>query len=442
MQFGKHIGKGLWAFADKALPAVYGIGFIFLVIRVLPEREYGAFAIIQSIFLIGSSMGFSLALQPLTKFAAETRQNGPYIVASLTLITVFFGLVSVAGLLCKGFLAPLLDPSNQGNVSRLFDYLPLLFAATLYRSFAVSLLQAEYKVQRIFWIDSVYFLGTLALFYIAQQLHQFNTAEDLVKLNAVGLVISSGVAFALTYRQLKIEVEFQAEAFRRMWDFGKYNLGSNANYLVYSQMDVFFVSSYAGVVGLAHYSAAKIITRIFDMLSQVSQMFIMPLASKYYALGEKRTLGIIMEKSISFSMLLFLPVFLGILIFPHFILKLLYAGKYDSAAAILQAFGFLALIVPWTSVLASALVGIGRVKEGFFLGLFITGASFVAYWGLIRIGGAFGVAVALVLANLVSVFGLLRLVHRDVEFNAFNVVTRVKDVWVFVKEYVPASLRQ
>ena len=39
MEFGKHIGKGVWAFADKALPAIYGIGFIFLVVRELPENE-------------------------------------------------------------------------------------------------------------------------------------------------------------------------------------------------------------------------------------------------------------------------------------------------------------------------------------------------------------------------------------------------------------------
>ena len=83
MQFGKHIGKGIWAFDDKALPAIYALGFIFLVVRTLPEQEYGSFAIIQSIFLIVSSLGYALALQPLTKFAAETDDNGAYIVASL-----------------------------------------------------------------------------------------------------------------------------------------------------------------------------------------------------------------------------------------------------------------------------------------------------------------------------------------------------------------------
>ena len=72
MQFGRHIGKGLWAFADKALPALYGIGFILLVIRVLPEGEYGAFVVVQSLYMIISGFGYALALQPLTKYGAET----------------------------------------------------------------------------------------------------------------------------------------------------------------------------------------------------------------------------------------------------------------------------------------------------------------------------------------------------------------------------------
>ena len=61
MEFGKHVGKGIWAFGDKALPVVYGIGFIFLVVRVLPAKEYGAFVIAQTIFTFATARGYSLA---------------------------------------------------------------------------------------------------------------------------------------------------------------------------------------------------------------------------------------------------------------------------------------------------------------------------------------------------------------------------------------------
>ncbi|MBU1298071.1 MAG: hypothetical protein KKG06_02475, partial [Bacteroidetes bacterium] len=76
MEFGKHIGKGLWGFADKMLAVIYGLGFIFLVIRVLPEHEYGSFVIIQAIFILITAVGTSFALQPLIKFASETENYG------------------------------------------------------------------------------------------------------------------------------------------------------------------------------------------------------------------------------------------------------------------------------------------------------------------------------------------------------------------------------
>ena len=36
MEFGKHIGKGIWGVAGKGLPVLYGFAYVLLVIRVLP----------------------------------------------------------------------------------------------------------------------------------------------------------------------------------------------------------------------------------------------------------------------------------------------------------------------------------------------------------------------------------------------------------------------
>ena len=62
MEFGKHIGKSLWGVADKALPVVYGFGYVILVIRVLPEEEFGNFVLLQEIFLILSGLATAVAL--------------------------------------------------------------------------------------------------------------------------------------------------------------------------------------------------------------------------------------------------------------------------------------------------------------------------------------------------------------------------------------------
>ena len=65
MEFGKHVEKGVWAFAGKALPAVYLLGFIFIVQRVLPKEEFGAYAVVQAIFNFTTAIVVPFAVQPL-----------------------------------------------------------------------------------------------------------------------------------------------------------------------------------------------------------------------------------------------------------------------------------------------------------------------------------------------------------------------------------------
>ena len=54
MEFGKHIGTGLWGLADKALPVLYGLGFVVLVYWLAaaadgPDRYAGAVALLGSL---------------------------------------------------------------------------------------------------------------------------------------------------------------------------------------------------------------------------------------------------------------------------------------------------------------------------------------------------------------------------------------------------------
>jgi O-antigen/teichoic acid export membrane protein len=433
MEFGKHIGKGIWAFADKALPAVYALGFIFLVVRVLPEREYGSFAVIQSAFLIISALGFALALQPLTKFAAETSENGPYIMASLVVNALFYSAISVAVVVFKSSIAGVIDSTGEGNFVQLAPYLPLLLLTSYYRSFAVSLLQAGYEIQKIFWIDAVYFLGTFVLIIIAQGLGRFHTAEDMITLNIYGQALSSVLAMTLTGRSVWTKLEARGDAFRKMWDFGKYSFGGNSIYTIYAQMDVFFISHFVGVLGVAMYNAAKNLTRLFDMLGQVLQMFLIPYSSKAHARGDQKGLLSTAEKAICFSTVLFLPVLLIFTIFPREVLHFLYGGRYDASAPILRIFGILALVLPWNGVVVSYMTGTGMVKQGFY---FIVGLIILAvptYALLTSSLGTLGPSIA-----YVSIFSFFTVIltwylRRLVTLTPRGVYRRVSDIASYVK---------
>ena len=265
-------------------------------------------------------------------------------------------------------------------------------------------------------------------------MHRFSTAGDAIELNILGQALSSALALPLMYSEFSRSFRVEKMAFKKMWDFGKYAFGSNSIYIVFSQMDILFVSSNSGVLGVALYNAAKILTRLFDMLSQVFLMFLIPFSSKAYAKKDTMGLQAVAEKSISFSTLLFIPVFILMFFFPEWFLHLLYKGKYDNGANIVRVFAFLTIINPWNAVVSSYLIGCGKVKQGFYFVVGLIILAVPAYVLLTSMLGPIGAALSYVSVLAVFTIIIVHYIQRIVPLRIGAVVRRTGDVWAFVKK--------
>jgi O-antigen/teichoic acid export membrane protein len=436
LEFGRHIGKGVWALADKALPALYGIGLIFLAIRILPEREYGAFVVIQTVFNIIVTFGYALALQPLIKFAAERENHGSYVVAGIVMNAGLFLIVSLVVFIARADIASLFDPTRQGELADLLSYLPILFFSAFYRGFSVSLLQATYQIQRIFWIDSVYFLGALALMFAARLVGMFSTAKELILILIIAQSCSSILAWCLSRQVLRIKLAVDRRSFSEMWNYGKYNFGGNALYTVYSQMDIFFVSSIIGLSAVAVYNAGKMFTRLYDILSQAAALFLIPYSSKWYARKDIHALTTVAEKSICFASLIMIPVFVAYFVFPDGLLALMYHGKYNDAASTLRIFSFVALVVPWNALLGSYVIGTGKVRGGFFASIFHVTVAIACFSIGIRAFGIEGAATSYLATTLVLSVTLWIYLKRTIPFTVKGILNHLPDVWIFVRSRI------
>lgn len=411
---------------------MYGLAIMLLVIRVLPESEYGAFLIVQTIFTLCKATAYTLAALPLAKFAAETDDADPLISASLLLHLAFFGIASVVLLLAKNSLSALLDPTQQSNLHDLFGYLPLLFAGAFYRTFAVGLLQAKIQVQRIFCVDATYFLGTPLGIVAAEQLRMFHTAEDLVTVMVLALAWSTLVAIALTRREVSAKFVLQGKAIREMWNFGKFTFAGSSLYVFFNNMDVFILSSIGGVVAAAVYGAAKIFARLFDMFTQAIHMVLIPYSSKTFAQQDVNSLTIVMEKSICFSTVLILPVFLVMFFFPETILDIFYAGKYTHGAPILRVLSALAILTPWNATAASYLIGMGKAKESFYIALGMVILALPLFFILTAALGGLGTSIGLVVTFFAATLVLVRYIQRFIPLKPVNVARRTRDIWSYV----------
>jgi O-antigen/teichoic acid export membrane protein len=308
-----------------------------------------------------------------------------------------------------------------------------MLAASLMRNFTMVVLQTRFRIKEIFWTDAAHFLGAPLLVYAMSKLHQFDTALDLIVINIISLSISSIVGTVLSWSMLSIRMKVNAGEVRKLWDYGKYSLGGIVSFLVSTRSDSFILSAFTGPVQVAVYNSVKVFIRIYDMVTQVVQMFIFPAVSRFSSRGESGSLKALIEKSILFSTVGMLPVSLIFVALASPLIAIVYQGRYVEAIPMLQLFAVLSLLVPITAVATSALLGLGQAKLGFIVSLQSFVASVALYFFCIPIWGVLGATIGYILSSLVLAWLSTYYMHRFIPLRTRDVLSRTNDITQFLK---------
>ncbi len=431
MEFGKHLGKGIWGLADKFLPVIYGLAYVLLVIRVLPEEEFGNFVLVQEIFLIITGLATALALQPLLKFASEdSGDSRVYVGIALILYSWFLAICSLTIALSR---TPLGDLLNSPTLAPLLLYIPAMLLASFLRNFCLVLLQSRFRIKEVFWTDSLHFLGTPLLIWLWSRMHLFDSAVDLLNIGLISLTVSSAAGLFFARDVFVVRFSWDKDQVRKMWNYGSYSFGSTVSALMLQKADTFILASFTGPAQVAAYNAAKVFVRVYDMVMQVITMFILPAASKLSSLGESVKLKIMVEKGILFSTIGMMPILFLFLAFPSQLVDVLYAGRYADAIPVLRVFSLAALVVSAAAVGGNALMGLGHTRQVFAIGTQTLVVSVVAYFIFIPWLGGIGGALGYVCMSYLGTAITLRYLNKYVPITPSEVLNRRTDIAVFVR---------
>lgn len=432
MEIGKHLRAGLWGVADKMLAVVYGLGYVWLVIRVLPEEEFGNFVLVQEIFLVISGLATAFALQPLLKFSSEENADLSGVVSAAWWLNAAF--VAAASAVVVGLSAPTGALFNSPSLPSLLWYVPAMLGASFVRNFTMTLLQAKFRIREVFWMDAVHFLGAPFLVWVVSRLHAFDTALDLIVINLVSLGCSSIAGLWFARGMTRITLRPPPEAVRRVWDYGKYTLGGIVSSQFSTRADSFILSAWTGPVQVAVYNSAKVFVRLYEMAAQVAQMFVLPAASRLSSQGDAASLKALTEKAILFLTVGLLPVSVLFLVFPDLLTTVLYGGRYAGAVPVIRIFSLLTFMVPLAAVGANVIMGLGHARVAFFLGMTTLAATLAAFLICIPPWGAPGAGAGYVLGSAVAAALTARALNRFVPITAGEVVRRLKDIKMFFLE--------
>lgn len=366
MEFGKHLGKGLWGLAGRALPSLYGVGIILFVIRVFSPVEFGVYTLLQTIFLLAVSAGQSFALQPLVRFAAgAVGLSGP-VTASTILYAAFLAPVVIV---LSAFGGPLGSLFNSQEAGGLMHYVSLMLLVSIPRNVASYLLQARLELRQLFALDAIYSLGSLALIAVLVTAGKLHTAAGLMQVNLLMLLLSSLYGVVILAGKYSLRFAPSAGWLKQVWDYGRYSLGASASYTLFSQADNLLIAAMLGPVPLAVYNAAKVFTRVFELALQLMTMLLVPTVAKLDAgdrAGDRLALA---EKSFLFFTAGLVAVSVALLVAGPFLIDLLYGEKYRISKDVLYILAFSGIFIPGISIGSSYCFGLGMVREVFRVNL-------------------------------------------------------------------------
>ena len=435
MRFSEHIGKGAWAFASRGLPLLYAIALI-AVARVIPKDEFGLLAVFQTFFTIIFSFSDSFALQAIVKFSVEPDINLSHLLTVISaLFLAFLFVCNTALLAVAGPVSQLLKVPQLSNLLTLLAVLSFVSAPRVISS---KILQSNFRMRELFWVDFGYFGVASMIILIMLLMHRIASAADIVTVTIVSASFSSFLGVVFARRSIRWRIAWSSSMLRQISSFVKYQAATGVVSVAQQNFDLLLVSAFTGAVGAATYQGAKILYRGYDIVRDTALLFIFPASSKYYSRGETGTLTKIVGKAVGLLYWLLVPISALLFVFCPYVFHALWGTKFEDSIPLFRILTVASFALPLQIILPMALIGTGEVKRVFRILAISVLISLLLSVVLLSIFGIAGAAIAFVLTMI-----LQAVLYYRVSAKMFKISIRsaVLGSWHDTKNYLIDMLR-
>ncbi|KAA3610685.1 MAG: hypothetical protein DWQ05_21960 [Calditrichaeota bacterium] len=442
MKIFKHYDKGVWILLATIYKAIYGIFFTVWLMTQLPAKEWAAFILVQTTFILISQFSLAFGMSPYIKFYSGKAAH--------------IGLQSNSLLMTIGFALPILIILTLArpqfahwfeieSLSTLIFFIPLTFLTSLPKVIINEIFKAKQKLKYFFFSEAAYFSGNMILVGILASVQPLeNAIQILIPINISYLLTS---VYAVWLAKSDILWEFKIDTFllRKMMDFGKYSLGNFASNALFSQADLYIIGLTLNPYSVAVFSAVKLWAHGFQMYRQAVNTIIFPAFSRLHNSGRWKELRPLFEKGVFYSLIL-LILMSGFLIAAADFLFTVILQKYQQGGEYLRWYALIGLFVAWQYMGEALLSGIGKPGKIFVTRLITGVISLVVMASLVKLYGIAGaIAAALFSHALIAIF-IAKLVHSEIQFTFAKTLWRRHDffelLWYLKYSLVNRKIRK
>ena len=182
-------------------------------------------------------------------------------------------------------------------------------------------------------------------------------------------------------------------------------------YTIYFSIDVVMISMLAGDYATGLYNSAYKVISVFTAFYVIYQYVVFPLMSKLYA-EDTNLLKVSFEQSFKYSLLILLPIIIGVYLYAPYLINLIYTNEFALASGPMQILIWTVVFLFINGVATSLLNSIG--KEFSVTKIYIVAAVFniILNFFAIPVWSYMGASAATVLSEILIMALMMREISR------------------------------
>ncbi len=392
----KILNLGLPALISRGVMVFWGF-FTILIIRILPEETYAAYAIARSIQMFAVVFGGSFIMQGIIKYISEndTEREKKIANAGIILSMTIAGIVAVVLFASGGLIQSFYSDVDLSGI-------PLALALLVISSTAFNLprnfLVARHKTKQIMYSDiaSVFVRIIVILVFILTD--SLNSSVQIFGAIIVGNVCALLVNLYFARDYMDLSLGYEKKHMTMLFRFSLVLLGAGLANIIYSRTDILILGKLAGDTETAGYAACRALSALMINLNLASKIVMLPLLSRMWNSGNRENVVKRVMGAVTLISLIQIPVVIFFAGFPGQTLHLLYGGKYDAAAPILIVLSLLAFVRVFGSQFSNLCIAMGKPSFPLYSLLVSAALNVALNFLFIPKYDAFGAAIATVIA--------------------------------------------
>lgn len=359
------IRRAIYALALKSLPGIYALGTLLTLIRFLPLSEYGQYGIAIAYVNLSAMCSWGLWSVSLVRALPGVEREGVigpvmWMMTGTALIASALSLIILPALQVSMYAALWVAGIVLAFVPRLLSY---------------ALAQADANSRAALWIDATYYLGSVIGFVILAFLDSLSSVETVMQVLFCTATASAIIALILYGRMLRPRLHGR---WRFVRQYGTWTGLQSLGEIYMQQGDIMLIGSMVDPVRLAPYIAARALIRLYAMLSQAVNFLLLPVASRLAAEGEFTRLRKKVRSALLSVWGILIPLNLILFLIADDIIPIVLGAKYSAAIPYFKIIIGATFFEPVQSVLANALIGIGKARKVALLVWSLLGINVIA----------------------------------------------------------------